>query len=67
MHAQNTEIALLETKRLNQLEAGERRKKTNPEQLAYLNTHRPSIAPSGHIHARGFVGKMARLNGELTD
>ena len=63
----NTEIALLETKRFSQLEAGERKKKKIREDLAYLNTHRIDLLKTGVYTPESFVAEEARLNSELTD
>ena len=61
----NTDIALFETKRHSQLEAGERKKKRIREDLAYLNTNRLMLLKTGVYTAEGFVAEEARLSLEL--
>ncbi len=61
----NTDIALLETKRFNQLEAGERRKKKIREDLAYLNANRLTLLRSGVYTPELLAAEDAKLNLEL--
>ena len=61
----NTEIALLETKRLNELERNERRKKKIREDLGYLNTNRLTLLQAGVYTAETYMTEHARLNNEL--
>jgi site-specific DNA recombinase len=63
----NTEIALLETKRFNQLESGERRKKKIREDLAYLHANRLTLIKTKVYTPEEYVAEEARLNGELAE
>jgi DNA invertase Pin-like site-specific DNA recombinase len=60
-----TDIAVLETKRLNQLEVNERRKKKIREDLAYLNSNRLMLLRTGAYTPESLVTEEARLNLEL--
>ncbi len=62
----STDIALLETKRHNQLENAERRKKKIREDLAYLNANRLSLLRSGAYTPESLVEEETKLNIELT-
>ena len=61
----NTDIAILETKRFNKLEEGERRKKKIREDLAYLNTNRLMLLRTGAYTAESLVAAETQLNLEL--
>ena len=61
-----TEIALLETRRLNKLETNERRKKKIREDLAYLNTSRLDLLKTGAYTPEAIVAEYTKLNFELT-
>jgi site-specific DNA recombinase len=61
----NTDIALLEAKRMSQLEAQERKKKNIREELAYLNGNRIPLLKAGVYTPETFVAEEARLSAEL--
>ena len=61
----NTDIALLDIKRVNKLEDGERRKKKIREDLAYLSTHKLVLLRTGAYTPETLVAEEARLNVEL--
>ena len=61
-----TEIALLETKRFNKLEVGERRKKKIREDLAYLNANRLDLLKTGVYTPEAMVAEDTKLNFELS-
>ena len=60
-----TEIALLEAKRLNQLDTNERKKKRLREDLAYLNANRLTLLKTGAFTPEKIVEEDDRLNAEL--
>jgi site-specific DNA recombinase len=60
-----TDIALLETKRLDRLEAGEHRKKKIREDLAYLNANRLMLLKTGAYTPEKLVVEETKLNLEL--
>lgn len=60
-----TDIALLETRRLNELEFSERRKKKIREDLAYLNSNRLMLLKTGAYTPEQLVTEEAKLNLEL--
>ncbi len=62
-----TDIALLETKRFNQLEATERKKKKLREDLAYLNANRLTLLKAGVYTPEALVAEDARLQFELSN
>jgi site-specific DNA recombinase len=61
----NTDIALLEAKRMSQLDAAERKKKQIREELAYLNGNRLVLPKTGVYTPEGYVAEEARLTNEL--
>ncbi len=61
----NTDVAILETKRCNKLEEGERRKKKIREDLAYLHANRLPLLRSGAYTPESLVAEEAQLNTEL--
>jgi site-specific DNA recombinase len=63
----STEIALLETRRLKELEYAERRKKKIREDLAYLNTNRLDLLKTGAYTPERLVADESKLNNELTN
>jgi len=63
----NTEIALLETKRLKSVGSGRTQKEDNPRATGLSHTHRLPLLQAGTYTPEGFVAEEARLNGELTD
>lgn len=63
----STEIALLETKRLNQMETIDRQKKVIRESLAYLSTHRLDLLKARAYTPEQIVAKEDQLNRELKD
>jgi len=62
----STDIAVLDTKRINQLEENERRKRKVREDLAYLNANRLSLLKTGAYTPEKLVVEEASLNLELT-
>ena len=61
----STEIALLDTRRLNELESDERQKKKIREDLTYLNTNRTTLLRTGAFTPEGLVEEDAKLNAQL--
>lgn len=60
-----TEIAILESKRLGQLEDINRKKKQTREELAYLNANRLTLLKTGTYTPEEIVAEDARLKFEL--
>ena len=63
----STEIAILETKRLSQIEASDRRKRAIREQLAFLDAHRTELLTAGAYTPGSFVLEQKKLEKELAD
>jgi site-specific DNA recombinase len=63
--ATNTDIALLDSNRLERLEQAARRKKKMHEDIAYLNDNKLALLRAGVYTAEGLVAEEARLNLEL--
>jgi site-specific DNA recombinase len=61
-----TEIAILESKRLDKLEDADRRKKKIREDLAYLNANRLTLLKTGAYTPEGIAAEETRLNFELS-
>ena len=61
----STDIALLETKRMKQLESNERRKRKIREDLAYLNTNRLTFLKTGAYTPELLASEEVRLTTEL--
>ena len=61
----STDIALLDIRRVNQIEVADRRKKAIREDLAYLNKNRLPLLKSGAYTPEKLVAEEARLNAEL--
>jgi DNA invertase Pin-like site-specific DNA recombinase len=62
----STQIALVETKRLNVIETNDRKKKAIRESLAYLNAHRLDLLKAGAYTPEQIVAEEARLRSELS-
>jgi site-specific DNA recombinase len=62
----STDIALLDAKRLDQIDSAERRKKRIREDLAYLNANRLTLLKTGAYSAENLVAEEATLNLKLT-
>jgi site-specific DNA recombinase len=62
----STDIALLEAKRLQELEANERKKKRIREDLAYLNANRLTLLKTGAYTPETIVAEETRLSLELS-
>ena len=62
----STDIALLDQKRISQLEINERRKKKIREDLSYLGTNRLMLLKTGAYTPEKLVAEEATLNLELT-
>ncbi len=62
----STDIALLDAKRMDKLEASERRKKKIREDLAYLNANRLTLLKTGAYTAEKLVIEENSLNLELS-
>ena len=60
-----TEVALLDVRRINQIEAGERKKKRIREDLAYLAANRLDLLKSGAYTPASLVAEENKLNTEL--
>jgi site-specific DNA recombinase len=61
----STDIAILDTKRVNQIELNERRKRKIREDLAYLNANRLMLLKSGAYTPEKLVAEETTLNHEL--
>lgn len=61
----STDIALLETKRLNQLDENDRKKKNVRESLAYLNANRLDLLKTGAYTPETIVAEEMKLDFEL--
>ncbi len=61
----STDIALLDEKRMSQLEVAERRKKKIREDLAYLNKNRLSLLKTGAYTPEKLAAEETGLNAEL--
>ena len=61
-----TEIALLDARRQDEIEKGERKKKTIREGLAYLNAHRLNLLKSNAYTPEGIVSEENKLMFELS-
>jgi site-specific DNA recombinase len=62
----STEVALLDTRRISQLEIDERKKKRIREDLAYLNANRLMLLRTGVYTAETLAAEEAHLNLDLT-
>lgn len=62
----STDIALLEAKRLQEIEGNERKKKRIREDLAYLNANRLTLLKTGAYTPEMIVAEEARLGLELS-
>lgn len=60
-----TDVALLDARRINELESGERRKKKIREDLAYLSTNRLDLLKSGVYTPESLVAEKDNLNAQL--
>ena len=60
-----TDIALLDSKRIHQIDQDERRKKKIREDLAYLNANRLPLIKSGAYTPEEFANENAQLNAEI--
>jgi site-specific DNA recombinase len=61
----STDVALLDTRRINQLEIDERKKKRIREDLAYLNANTLMLLRTGAYTAETLAAEEARLNLDL--
>lgn len=61
----STDIATLDAKRINKIEAGERRKKKVREDLAYLNANRLTLLQTGVYTPESLMAEVTKLDSEL--
>lgn len=61
----NTDIAVLEIKRLNQIDTYERQKKTIREDLAFLRTNKLNLLKTGVYSPEAYIEEENRLNQDL--